>query len=126
MKIKQAVLAGVMLASAALTACASQAYVAYSVPPPPAPMVVGAVGYAPGPGYVWADGFWDLHGSRWAWVRGECAGRRMDTLPGRIRIGNSTGVPGASIADTGDNGVDGRTKLRCGVDSLVRGTRAAG
>ena len=71
MKIKQAVLAGVMLASAALTACASQAYVGYSVPPPPAPMVVGAVGYAPGPGYVWADGYWDLHGSRWAWVRGE-------------------------------------------------------
>jgi hypothetical protein len=71
MKIKQTVLAGVMLASSALTACASQAYVGYSVPPPPAPMVVGAVGYAPGPGYVWADGYWDLHGSRWVWARGE-------------------------------------------------------
>ena len=71
MKMKQAVLAGVMLASSAMTACASQAYVAYQVTPPPAPMAVGAVGYAPGPGFVWADGFWDLRGGRWAWVGGE-------------------------------------------------------
>jgi hypothetical protein len=71
MNMKQAVLAGVMLASSGLTACASQAYVAYQVPPPPAPMAVGAVGYSPGPGFVWADGFWDLRGGRWAWVGGE-------------------------------------------------------
>jgi hypothetical protein len=72
MNIKRTLLAGAMLASSMLTACASQAYVAYAVPPPPAaPYAVGAVGYAPGPGYVWADGFWDLHGSRWVWVRGE-------------------------------------------------------
>jgi hypothetical protein len=70
MNMKQAVLAGVMLASSTLTACASQAYVAYQVPPPPAPMAVGAVGYAPGPGFVWADGFWDLRGGRWVWVGG--------------------------------------------------------
>jgi len=71
MNWKRAVLGGVMLASAFLTACASPGYVAYRVPGPPAPRVVGAMGYAPGPGYVWADGFWDLHGSRWAWVSGE-------------------------------------------------------
>jgi hypothetical protein len=70
MTMKQTVLAGVMLASSALTACASQAYVAYQVPPPPAPMAVGAVGYAPGPGYVWGDGFWDLRGGRWVWAPG--------------------------------------------------------
>jgi hypothetical protein len=72
MKLNQAVLAGVMLASSVLTACASQAYVAYRVPaPPPAPYVVGAVGYAPGPGFVWVDGFWDLRGGRWIWAGGE-------------------------------------------------------
>ncbi len=70
--LKNGVLAGVMLASSALTACASQAYVAYQVPPPPsAPYAVGAVGYAPGPGFVWVDGFWDLRGGRWAWAPGE-------------------------------------------------------
>ncbi len=71
MNAKRTVLAGLMLASTMLTACASQGYVAYRVPPPPAPLAVGAVGYAPGPGYVWADGFWDLRGSRWVWVGGE-------------------------------------------------------
>jgi hypothetical protein len=71
MKIKRVVLAGVMLASWMLTACASQAYVAYRVPAPPPPLAVGAVGYAPGPGFVWSDGFWDLHGSRWVWVSGQ-------------------------------------------------------
>ncbi len=71
MEIKRAVLAGVLLASSMLTACASQAYVAYRVPAPPPPLAVGAVGYAPGPGVVWVDGFWDLHGSRWVWVSGE-------------------------------------------------------
>jgi hypothetical protein len=71
MDTKRMILAGVLLASSALTACASQGYVAYNVPPPPAPMVVGAVGYAPGPGYVWADGFWDLRGTRWVWVSGQ-------------------------------------------------------
>jgi len=71
MDIRRVVLAGVLGASSLLTACASQAYVAYRVPPPPAPMVVGAVGYAPGPGFVWTDGFWDLRGSRWAWAGGQ-------------------------------------------------------
>ena len=40
----------------------------YVAPPPPAP-VVGVVGYAPGPGYVWIDGFWDWRG-HYAWVPG--------------------------------------------------------
>ena len=40
----------------------------YVAPPPPAP-VVGVVGYAPGPGYVWIDGFWDWRG-HYVWVPG--------------------------------------------------------
>ncbi|MGP0074715.1 MAG: hypothetical protein ACLPWF_22615 [Bryobacteraceae bacterium] len=72
MKTKTAILSAVLLASSAMTACAG-GYVAYSVPVPPAPYVAGPVGYAPGPGYVWVDGFWNLNGSRWAWVNGRWA-----------------------------------------------------
>lgn len=71
MKIRNVLLSGVLAASALLAGCAPHAYVAAYVPgPPPSPYVVGAVGYAPGPGYVWADGFWDLRGGRWVWAEG--------------------------------------------------------
>lgn len=50
-----------------MTACASHRYEA-RVPPPPARF--GAMGYAPGPGYVWCDGFWDWRGGRWFWMNG--------------------------------------------------------
>ena len=70
MNIKRVILAGALLASSMLTACAPSGYVAYRVSAPPPPLAVGAVGYAPGPGFVWVDGFWDLHGSRWVWVSG--------------------------------------------------------
>ena len=56
------------LALATLAAC-GPAYVGARIGPPPPP-VVGVVGVAPGPGYVWTDGFWDLRGSRWVWVGG--------------------------------------------------------
>jgi hypothetical protein len=70
--MKSAVLTGILLASSAMVACGGQ-YTAYAVPAPPAPYVVGAVGYAPGPGYVWVDGFWNLNVGRWAWVNGRWA-----------------------------------------------------
>ena len=74
--MKSAILSAVLFASFGLVACGggyAHGYVAYSVPPPPAPYAVGAVGYAPGPGYVWVDGFWNLNGNRWAWVNGRWA-----------------------------------------------------
>ena len=70
MRLKHAVLATALLASWGLVGCAGGYAAYYTVPAPPPPRVVGAVGYAPGPGYVWIDGFWDLHGSRWVWVDG--------------------------------------------------------
>jgi hypothetical protein len=73
--MKSTVLTGILLASSALVACGpGPGYAAaYVVPAPPAPYVVGAVGYAPGPGYAWVDGFWNLNGGRWAWVNGRWA-----------------------------------------------------
>jgi hypothetical protein len=49
--------------------CGGGAFYA-SIGPPPPPRVVGVVGVAPGPGYVWIDGFYDLRGSAWVWVPG--------------------------------------------------------
>ncbi|MGA3023253.1 MAG: YXWGXW repeat-containing protein [Bryobacteraceae bacterium] len=71
MNIRNILLPGILAASSLLAGCASHAYVAAYLPgPPPQPYVVGAVGYAPAPGYVWADGFWDLRGGRWVWAPG--------------------------------------------------------
>ena len=73
--MKSTVFTGILLASSALVACGpGPGYAAaYVVPAPPAPYVVGAVGYAPGTGYAWVDGFWNLNGGRWAWVNGRWA-----------------------------------------------------
>jgi hypothetical protein len=38
--------------------------------PPPPPRVVGPVGVAPGPGYVWTNGYWNWGGGSWVWVGG--------------------------------------------------------
>jgi WXXGXW repeat (2 copies) len=67
----------------ALSACGGGgAY--YVRVPPPAPRY-GVIGVAPGPGYVWADGFWDWRGGNWFWVRG-----RWQRPPRR----HATWVPG--------------------------------
>jgi len=65
--MKRTILLVPALAMFSLVGCAAQAGY-YVAPPPPAP-VIGVVGYAPGPGYVWIDGFWDWHG-HYVWVPG--------------------------------------------------------
>jgi hypothetical protein len=50
----------------ALVACGGGVYV--RVPPPEAR--VGVVGVAPGPGFVWTDGYWDWRGGNWVWAAG--------------------------------------------------------
>lgn len=42
---------------------------AYVRVPPPPPRY-GIIGVAPGPGFVWVDGFWDWRGGNWFWVDG--------------------------------------------------------
>ena len=50
------------------TACAGQRYLATVIAPPPPRY--GAVGYAPRPGYLWCDGYWDWRGRAWVWLPG--------------------------------------------------------
>jgi hypothetical protein len=70
--MKQRVLAGaVVLFGTVLAGCAgsygySSAYVGYG---PPAPRYA-VVGVAPGPGYVWINGYWGWRGGRYEWNEG--------------------------------------------------------
>jgi hypothetical protein len=59
--------AAFVLAGTILTGCAGGAYVVAAGPPPPR---YGAMGYAPGPGFVWTEGFYNMRGSSWVWVPG--------------------------------------------------------
>ena len=68
--MKRKLLAGAaMTLGILLSGCAVQGgYVArYGPPPPPR---YGVMGIAPGPGYVWADGYWDRRSNDWFWVSG--------------------------------------------------------
>jgi hypothetical protein len=38
---------------------------------PPAPLVEGPIGVAPGPDYIWTPGFYDWYGGAWVWRQGE-------------------------------------------------------
>lgn len=67
--MNKAILPIALLMLGSLAACAGPHQYYGRIPPPPPPRY-GAYGYAPGPGYVWTDGFWDLRGSRWVWVSG--------------------------------------------------------
>jgi hypothetical protein len=59
-----------LLLATVLTGCAAGGgYAVMRYGPPPAPRY-GIVGVAPGPGYAWADGYWDQRGGRWFWVNG--------------------------------------------------------
>ena len=61
---------GVLLGALMLYGCGGPGYVGVGFGPPPPPYAVGPVGYAPGPGYVWTDGYWDRAGGNWAWRQG--------------------------------------------------------
>lgn len=67
MTLRHTIMSATLLLGLALPGCASHAYVVRSAPPPPR---YGPVGVAPGPRYIWADGYWDWRGNRWRWVPG--------------------------------------------------------
>jgi hypothetical protein len=58
----------VILGGLSLTGCAG-GYAFYANTPPPA-LRFEQRGVAPGPGYVWIDGYWGYSGGRYAWVAG--------------------------------------------------------
>ena len=60
------------LAAGGAAGC-SRHYRAHIPPPPPPPYAYRARGMAPGPGYVWADGYWVFRGNHWHWVTGHWA-----------------------------------------------------
>jgi len=68
--MKKLLMTTAVLAGTILTGCAGGGYYASARIGPPPPPRYGFVGVAPGPGYMWTDGFWDLHGSRWVWSPG--------------------------------------------------------
>ena len=68
--MKKLLLTSAVFLGTFLSACAGGGYYTSArIGPPPAPRY-GVMGYAPGPGYVWAEGYWDLRGNRWAWQQG--------------------------------------------------------
>ncbi|MBZ5575103.1 MAG: YXWGXW repeat-containing protein [Acidobacteriia bacterium] len=67
--MKQRFLAPLALVGGALlSACAAPGAVVVRYGPPPPRYAV--VGVAPGPGYVWTEGFWDWRGGNYVWVQG--------------------------------------------------------
>jgi hypothetical protein len=66
--MKRKLLAAAFLMTSTISVgCAGGAYYASFGPPPPR---YGVAGVAPGPGYVWTDGYWNWTGGNWAWVGG--------------------------------------------------------
>jgi hypothetical protein len=86
--MKRSLLLGVAVLGTILTGCAvGNGYAAVRFGPPPAPRY-GVVGYAPGPGFVWTEGYWDWRGGRWFWVDGRWLRpphRRTVWVPGSWR-----------------------------------------
>lgn len=81
--MKRALLLAPLAAALTLAGCAARAeYVAVGPPPPR----VEVFGYAPGPGYVWCNGYWNWGGGRYVWVPGYWSRPprpRMRWVPGR-------------------------------------------
>jgi len=69
--LQKAALIGIALSLLLLAACGGGAYYASVTYGPPAPLVEGPIGVAPGPGYIWTPGFYVWEGNTWVWRHGE-------------------------------------------------------
>jgi len=75
-KFRSALLTAALAGSGFLIGCGGGGdYFAGVTVGPPAPLIYGPVGVAPGPGYVWTDGFYVWDGGGWRWRDGRWARR---------------------------------------------------
>ena len=65
---RQMLAAGFLIAGTLLSGCAARGAVIVGFAPPAPRYAV--VGVAPGPGYVWTEGFYDYRGGGYVWVSG--------------------------------------------------------
>jgi len=65
--MKRSFCLALILGAVSLAGCGGYAY--YAPAPPPA-IRIEARGVAPGPGYVWIDGYWGYRGRSYGWVSG--------------------------------------------------------
>lgn len=72
-KLRMPALGFVLLGAATLVGCGDGAYYAGVAVAPPPPLVYGPVGAAPGPEYIWTDGYYEWDGSNWFWRPGSWA-----------------------------------------------------
>jgi len=66
--MKGKLLTVILLAASAVMS--AQVSVGIRIGPPPAPRVLRVRPVAPGPGYVWIDGYWFADGGRYHWHNG--------------------------------------------------------
>jgi hypothetical protein len=66
--MKRTRLLSILLAVVSLTGCAGS--IAYYSPAPPPPPRAEFFGVAPGPGYVWINGYWGWGSNAYVWVPG--------------------------------------------------------
>jgi hypothetical protein len=67
--MKRTILMSLMAGALFITGCGG-GYVGYYANTPPPPVRVETYGPAPGPGYVWINGFWGYRGGRYEWNAG--------------------------------------------------------
>ena len=102
--MKKLLLVGIAFLGTMLTGCAAgNGYAAMRFGPPPPPRY-GVMGFAPGPGYVWTDGYWDWRGrtlvlGEWPLAASSAPTRRL----GPRHVACKKAIVGASTADTGDS-----------------------
>lgn len=68
--MRRALLFTVILSGLCLPGCVAAPGYAYYAPVAPPPVRVEAVGVAPGPGFVWINGYWGFEGGRHVWIAG--------------------------------------------------------